>query len=194
MKNSNFYYGRMKSNMRDIQKHVRAIIETLDDNPDREGLIDTPRRYEAFLEEFLSPEEFNPTVFTNEGYNEMVIQRNITFYSICEHHLLPFFGTATIAYIPGDKIIGLSKLARTVDHFSRRLQNQERVTTQIADFLQAELSPKGVGVVLTARHLCMEMRGIKKPAAHTTTSCLYGLFQTNSSTRTEFLDLARTTS
>jgi GTP cyclohydrolase I len=180
--------------MRDIQKHVRAIIETLDDNPDREGLIDTPRRYEAFLDEFLSPEEFNPTVFTNEGYNEMVIQRNITFYSICEHHLLPFFGTATIAYIPGDKIIGLSKLARTVDHFSRRLQNQERVTTQIADFLQSELSPKGVGVVLTARHLCMEMRGIKKPAAYTTTSCLYGLFQTNSSTRTEFLDLARTTS
>jgi len=179
--------------MRDIQKNIRAIIESLDDNPDREGLIDTPRRYEAFLEEFLSPEEFQPTVFTNEGYSEMVIQRNITFYSICEHHLLPFFGTATVAYIPDKKILGLSKLARTVDHFSRRLQNQERITTQIADFLQKELSPKGVGVVLTARHLCMEMRGIKKPNAHTTTSCLYGLFQTNTSTRTEFLDLTRTT-
>ncbi|CAN5372887.1 GTP cyclohydrolase I FolE [soil metagenome] len=179
--------------MKDIQKNIRAIIEAMDDNPDREGLVDTPRRYEAFVKEFLSPEKFEPTVFTNEGYSEMVIQRNITFYSMCEHHLLPFFGTATIAYIPDKKIIGLSKLARTVDHFSRRLQNQERVTTQIADFLQNELSPKGVGVVLTARHLCMEMRGIKKPDANTTTSCLYGLFQTNSSTRSEFLDLARTT-
>lgn len=178
--------------MRDIQKNIRAIIESIDDNPDREGLVETPLRYEAFLEEFLSPDEFKPTVFTNEGYSEMIVERNITFYSICEHHLLPFFGTATVAYIPGDKIIGLSKLARTVDHFSRRLQNQERVTTQIADFLQQELSPKGVGVVLNARHLCIEMRGIKKPGAITTTSCLYGLFQTNSATRSEFLDLART--
>lgn len=178
----------------DIQKHIRAIIEQMDNDPDREGLIDTPRRYEAFITEFLSPEKFEPTVFTNEGYDEMVIQRNITFYSICEHHLLPFFGTATVAYIPDKKIIGLSKLARTVDHFSRRLQNQERITTQVADFLQKELSPKGVGVVLTARHLCMEMRGIKKPDAHTSTSCLYGLFQTNPATRSEFLDLARTTS
>ena len=122
----------------------------------------------------------------------MIVERNITFYSMCEHHLLPFFGTATVAYIPDDKIIGLSKLARMVDHFSRRLQNQERVTTQIADFLQKELSPKGVGVVLNARHLCMEMRGIKKPNAVTTTSCLYGLFQTNPATRSEFLNLART--
>lgn len=178
--------------MKDVQKNIRAIIESLDDNPDREGLADTPRRYEAFLEEFLSPDEFKPTVFTNEGYSEMIVERNITFYSMCEHHLLPFFGTATVAYIPDDKIIGLSKLARTVDHFSRRLQNQERVTTQIADFLQKELSPKGVGVVLNARHLCMEMRGIKKPNAVTTTSCLYGLFQTNPATRSEFLNLART--
>lgn len=180
--------------MKEIQKHIRAIIEQMDNDPNREGLIDTPRRYEAFITEFLSPEKFEPTVFTNEGYDEMVIQRNITFYSICEHHLLPFFGTATVAYIPDKKIIGLSKLARTVDHFSRRLQNQERITTQIADFLQKELSPKGVGVVLTARHLCMEMRGIKKPDAQTSTSCLYGLFQTNPATRSEFLDLARTTS
>lgn len=177
--------------MSDIQKNIRTIIESIDDNPDREGLADTPRRYEAFLEEFLSPAEFNPTAFTSEGYDEMIIQRNITFYSMCEHHLLPFFGTATIAYIPGDKIIGLSKLARTVDHFSRRLQNQERVTMQVADFLNKELSPKGVGVVLTARHLCMEMRGIEKPGAETTTSCLRGLFKTDASTRSEFLDLAR---
>ncbi|TAL15349.1 GTP cyclohydrolase I FolE [Patescibacteria group bacterium] len=177
--------------VRDIQKNIRAIIEALDDDPDREGLLDTPRRYEAFLEEFLSPDEFKPTVFTNEGYSEMIVERNITFYSMCEHHLLPFFGTATVAYIPGDKIIGLSKLARTVDHFSRRLQNQERVTTQIADFLQKELSPKGVGVVLNARHLCMEMRGIKKPGAITTTSCVYGLFRSNDATRSEFLSLAR---
>jgi len=176
--------------MTDIQKNIRAIIESLDDNPDREGLIDTPRRYESFLREFLSPEDFSPTVFTSEGYDEMIVQRNIAFYSMCEHHLLPFFGTATVAYIPGDKIIGLSKLARTVDYFSRRLQNQERVTMQIADFLNNELSPKGVGVVLTARHLCMEMRGIEKPGAETTTSCLRGLFKTDASTRSEFLDLA----
>jgi len=176
--------------MTDIQKNIRAIIESLDDNPDREGLIDTPRRYESFLREFLSPEDFSPTVFTSEGYDEMIVQRNIPFYSMCEHHLLPFFGTATVAYIPADKIIGLSKLARTVDYFSRRLQNQERVTMQIADFLNNELSPKGVGVVLTARHLCMEMRGIEKPGAETTTSCLRGLFKTDASTRSEFLDLA----
>jgi GTP cyclohydrolase I len=177
--------------MTDIQKNIRAIIEAMDDDPSREGLVDTPRRYEAFLKEFLTPEDFEPTVFTNEGYSEMVIQRNITFYSMCEHHLLPFFGTATVAYIPDNKIIGLSKLARTVDHFSRRLQNQERLTTQIADFLQNELSPKGVGVVLTARHLCMEMRGIKKLNAETTTSCLRGMFITDTATRTEFLDLAK---
>jgi GTP cyclohydrolase I len=176
--------------MTDIQKNIRAIIESLDDNPDREGLIDTPRRYESFLREFLSPEDFSPTVFTSEGYDEMIVQRNIPFYSMCEHHLLPFFGMATVAYIPADKIIGLSKLARTVDYFSRRLQNQERVTMQIADFLNNELSPKGVGVVLTARHLCMEMRGIEKPGAETTTSCLRGLFKTDASTRSEFLDLA----
>lgn len=177
--------------MTDIQKNIRAIIKAMDDDPDREGLADTPRRYEAFLKEFLTPDEFEPTVFTNEGYSEMVIQRNITFYSMCEHHLLPFFGTATIAYIPDKKIIGLSKLARTVDHFSRRLQNQERVTTQIADFLQKELSPKGVGVVLTARHLCMEMRGIKKPNAETMTSCLRGMFITDPATRAEFIDLTK---
>lgn len=177
--------------MSDIQKNVQAIIAELDD-PTREGLQDTPRRYEAFLKEFLSPDEFKPTVFTNEGYDEMIIQRNITFYSMCEHHLLPFFGTATVAYIPGEKIIGLSKLARAVDYFSRRLQNQERLTMQIADFLNNELTPKGVGVVLSARHLCMEMRGVEKPGAETTTSCLYGLFQTNPPTRLEFLDLART--
>lgn len=178
--------------MSDIQDNIRTIIESLDDDPGREGLADTPRRYEAFLKEFLAPDSFEPTVFTNEGYDEMIIQRNITFYSMCEHHLLPFFGTATVAYIPGDKIIGLSKLARIVDHFSRRLQNQERVTTQIADFLNKELSPKGVGVVLTARHLCMEMRGIEKPGAETTTSCLRGLFKTDASTRSEFLNLSKT--
>lgn len=176
--------------MSDIREYIRSIIESVDDNPDREGLADTPRRYQAFLDEFLSPTEFNPTVFTNEGYSEMVIQRNITFYSMCEHHLLPFFGTATVAYIPDKKIIGLSKLSRVVDHFSRRLQNQERVTTQIANFLNKELSPKGVGVVLTARHLCMEMRGIEKPGAETTTSCLKGLFKTDASTRSEFLNFS----
>lgn len=177
---------------RDIKQNVLEIISLLDD-PNREGLRDTPKRYEAFLNEFLSPEDFTPTVFDSEGYNEMVIQRNIPFYSLCEHHLLPFFGMATIAYIPDKKIIGLSKLARTVEHFSRRFQNQERITMQVADFIQETLSPKGVGVVLNARHLCMEMRGVKKPGADTTTSCLHGLFMNNPSTRAEFFDLSRTT-
>jgi GTP cyclohydrolase I len=129
------------------------------------------------------------TTFANEGYDEMVLLANIPFYSMCEHHLVPFFGTGAVAYIPDKKIVGLSKLARTLDHFSRRLQNQERVTTQVANFLMETLAPKGVGVVLQARHLCMEMRGIQKPGLQTTTSCLKGNFKSRAETRAEFLRL-----
>lgn len=173
-----------------IQKAVASILSEVDD-PNREGLINTPDRHAKFWAEFLSPPEFSPTVFSSEGYDEMIVQDNIVFYSLCEHHLLPFFGTGTIAYIPKDKIIGLSKLARTLDHFSRRLQNQERVTSEVTDYLQTTLDPKGVGVILQARHLCMEMRGIQKPGAYTTTSALKGLFKTNPQTRQEFLSFRK---
>lgn len=173
-----------------IKEAVSSIIAEID-NPDREGLKRTPERHTKFLEEFLQPPEFSPTVFNSEGYDEMIVQDSVVFYSLCEHHLLPFFGTGTIAYIPKDKIIGLSKLARTIEHFSRRLQNQERITSQVCGYLQSTLDPKGVGVILQARHMCMEMRGVKKPGAYTTTSALKGLFKTNSQTRQEFLSFRR---
>ncbi len=174
-----------------LEKIVQDLLAHLDDRPHREGLRDTPARYERFLQDFLKPEPFTSTVFDNEGYDEMVIQQEIPFYSLCEHHLIPFFGHGTIAYIPDKKIVGLSKLARTLDHFSHRLQNQERLTVQIADFLTETIQPKGVGVLLTARHLCMEMRGIRKPGTYTTTSCLRGNFRSQSATRQEFMQLAR---
>lgn len=169
---------------------IAELIKIIDENPDREGLRSTPARYQRFVKEFFEQRPFNVTVFTNkENYDEMVIQTNIAFYSLCEHHLLPFFGYGAVAYIPNKKIVGLSKLARTLDHFSRRLQTQERITTQVAEFLEDKLEPKGIGVVLTARHLCMEMRGAKKPGTQTTTSCLKGSFKANASTRAEFLQI-----
>lgn len=173
-----------------LQQAIQELIAHMDDRPDREGLRDTPKRYEKFVAEFLKPTPFKPTVFESEGYDEMVIQTGIPFYSLCEHHLVPFFGEGAIAYIPDKKIIGLSKLARALDHFSRQLQNQERITMQVADFLNEAIQPKGVGVILTARHLCMEMRGVRKPGAVTTTSSLRGNFKSKPATRQEFLHLA----
>lgn len=168
---------------------IAQLLKNLDDDPGREGLQKTPERYQRFIKEFFEHQPLRVTVFENENYDEMVIQTNIAFYSICEHHLLPFFGYGAVAYIPDKKIVGLSKLARTLDHFSRRLQTQERITTQVADFLETKLQPKGIGVVLTARHLCMEMRGVEKPGTQTTTSCLKGSFKSNASTRSEFLQI-----
>jgi GTP cyclohydrolase I len=168
---------------------IAKLLKHLDKNPDREGLRETPQRYQKFIKEFFEDRPFNFTVFENEGYDEMVIQTNIAFYSLCEHHLLPFFGYGAVAYIPKQKIVGLSKLTRTLEHFSRRLQTQERITTQVAEFLEEKLQPKGIGVVLTARHLCMEMRGVEKPGTQTTTSCLKGSFKANASTRSEFLQI-----
>lgn len=176
--------------MNKIEENIKQVIEAIDTNSDREGLHDTPQRYARFMSEFTSLPEFSPTVFESEGYDEMVVQTNITFYSLCEHHLLPFFGTGTIAYIPDKHIIGLSKLARMLDHFSHRLQNQERITSQVADYLQKTTKAKGVGVVLNARHLCMEMRGVQKPGATTATSALRGYFKSRPQTRSEFLSLA----
>jgi len=170
---------------------IQKLLEYLDTNPLREGLQDTPRRYADFIKEFFDTQPLDLSVFPNEGYDAMIVQSNIAFYSICEHHLLPFFGYGSIAYIPDKHIVGLSKLSRTLDHFSHRLQTQERLTTQVAECLTDKLHPKGVGVILSARHLCMEMRGAEKPDTRTTTSCLKGSFKASSSTRGEFLQIVQ---
>lgn len=177
--------------METVKDIAKNLLDHIDNDPEREGLQNTPARCQKFLQEFLTAEQFGMTTFDSNGYDEMVVQTEIPFYSICEHHLIPFFGYGAIAYIPSDRIVGLSKLARTLDHFSRKLQNQERVTVEVADFIAASLNPKGVGVVLSARHLCMEMRGIQKPGIATTTSCVQGLFKTNQATRQEFFAIAK---
>jgi GTP cyclohydrolase I len=146
----------------------------------------------AAYAELLTPQEFEPTTFPNrEDYDELVVARSIPFHSLCEHHLLPFHGVAHVGYLPGGRILGLSKLARVVDLFARDLQVQERLTQQIADWLQEHLAPKGVGVVLEAEHLCMSLRGVQKPGTTTVTSALHGLVREDHRTRQEFLQLAR---
>jgi GTP cyclohydrolase I len=158
---------------------------------DDESRRDTPRRIARMYSELLTPEPFDATTFPNDGgYDELVVARDIPFHSLCEHHLLPFTGVAHVGYLPGERIIGLSKLARVVDHFARALQVQERLTTQVANWLQAELSPQGVGVVLEAEHACMSIRGVQKPGATTVTSALHGLVRDDPRTRQEFLALA----
>ncbi len=171
-----------------VEESVRNIIKHFDDE-NREGLKETPGRYLRFLEEFLNPPEFKFTTFNKEGYDEMIIESNIPFYSLCEHHLAPFFGVAHIAYIPGEKIVGISKLPRTLEYYSRRFQNQERITTQVVERLEAELNPKGVAVVIRAQHLCVAMRGVKKHNAWTTTSKMTGVFMNDINCRNEFLQL-----
>jgi GTP cyclohydrolase I len=157
-----------------------------------ESLSGTPRRIAAMYAELLSPAPFNPTTFPNDGdYDELVVAREIPLHSLCEHHLLPFVGVAHVAYLPGERIIGLSKLARVVDYFARSLQVQERLTTQVADWLERELAPKGVGVVVEAEHLCMSLRGVQKHGATTVTSALRGLVRDDPRTRQEFLELTR---
>lgn len=174
-----------------ISENMKNILVSMGEDPKREGLLRTPERYANFLEEFLNPKKFELTSFSSESYDEMIVQTNISFFSLCEHHLLPFFGNGVIAYIPNDKIVGLSKLSRTLEHFSRKLQTQERITSQVAHFLQEHLNPKGVAVLLKARHMCMEMRGIQKSGVETTTSCLIGVFKENSLCRNEFLELTK---
>ena len=166
---------------------LTALGADLDD----ESLRDTPRRMAALYSELLTPSPFNATTFPNDGgYDELVVARDIPFHSLCEHHLLPFVGTAHVAYLPGDRILGLSKLARVVDYFARSLQVQERLTRQVADWLQNELAPKGVGVVIEAEHMCMSLRGVQKHGATTVTSALHGLVRDDPRTRQEFLALA----
>lgn len=168
-------------------EHFREILRILGEDPEREGLAETPLRYIKYLKEFTKKEDFNFTTFTNEGSDAMIIQKDIPFYSMCEHHTAPFFGKATVAYIPGDKIVGLSKLARTVKHYSKNFQNQERITKQVADRLEEELNPGGVAITLSARHFCMEMRGVQVPGTYTVTTELRGAFKNDPTTRAEYM-------
>jgi GTP cyclohydrolase I len=174
------------------ERATRELLTALGADVESESLRDTPRRVAAAYAELLTPQPFAVTTFPNdEGYDELVIARSIPFHSLCEHHLLPFHGVAHVAYLPGERILGLSKLARVVDLFARGLQVQERLTTQVADWVDERLAPKGVGVVLEAEHLCMTIRGVQKPGAVTVTSALRGLVRDDERTRGEFLALTR---
>jgi GTP cyclohydrolase I len=174
-----------------IAKAVREILESIGEDPDRDGLVDTPERVARMYAEICSGIHENPgehlTVTFDAGHDEMVLVRDIPIYSLCEHHMLPFIGNAHVAYIPGrdGRITGLSKVARLVEGFSRRLQVQEKLTVQIADAMEATLEPRGVMVVVEAEHLCMSMRGVKKSGSTTVTSAVRGLFRQNIATREE---------
>jgi GTP cyclohydrolase I len=175
-----------------VEAATRDLLRALGQAPDASGTADTPARVAKAWAEMLSPEPFTATTFENEGgYDELVVVKDIPFWSLCEHHLLPFHGVAHVAYLPGERIVGLSKLARVVDTFARDLQVQERLTVQVADWISDNLRPKGVGVVLEAEHLCMVVRGVKKSGTRTVTSSLRGLLRNDARTRAEFLGLVR---
>jgi len=175
----------------EVQENVTRLLEYFGEDCTREGLQDTPKRFIKFFDEFLNPPKWNCTSFESEGYDEMIVQTDIPFHSLCEHHIAPFFGVGHIAYIPNKRIVGLSKLARTLETFARRLQNQERITQQVAEFLEKELQPLGVAVVIKAKHMCMEMRGVKKHNTFTTTSKMTGTFRDDNKARQEFLNLIK---
>ena len=183
-----------KNNLTMLEKVTKDLLEEIGEDSTREGLLKTPKRvakswkfltggYKANIEEVI-----NGAIF-NEECDEMVVINNIDFYSVCEHHLIPFFGKAHVAYIPKGKVVGLSKIPRIIDVFARRLQVQERMTQQIAKTLNEVLSPRGVAVVLEAQHMCMQMRGVEKQNSHATTSSMTGLFREDERTRKEFLDI-----
>jgi GTP cyclohydrolase IA len=170
---------------------VRRLLAALGQDVDSPHLHDTPRRVAAAYAELLTPEPFTMTTFPNDAeYDELVLVRDVPFRSLCEHHLLPFHGVAHIGYLPADRIVGLSKLARVVEHYARGLQVQERLTQQIADCLQQHLQPNGVAVVLEAEHSCMSVRGVRAAGARTVTSALRGLHRERAATRQEFFALA----
>jgi len=179
-----------------MQETIRQLLEKMGEDPSREGLLATPRRVESALRFLTSGYEadvdavLNNALFTVD-YTEMVIVKDIDFYSMCEHHLLPFFGKCHVAYIPNGRVVGLSKIPRVVDIFARRLQVQERLTNQIAATLLEKVKPLGVGVVLEARHLCMSMRGVQKQNSVAVTSAMLGAFRSDARTRAEFLELIK---
>ena len=173
------------------ERAVADLLAALGQDPDDEHTRDTPRRVAAAYAELLTPRSFNLTTFPNdEGYDELVLARDLPFHSLCQHHLLPFKGVAHVGYLPGDRILGLSKLARVVELFARGLQVQERLTKQVADWLEESLRPKGVGVVLEAEHLCMSLRGVQAAGSTTVTSALHGLLREDQRSRAEFFALA----
>jgi GTP cyclohydrolase I len=186
------YNSQTNVNITVVEETIRQLIKAIGEDPEREGLKNTPDRVSRMYVELLGgyaidPEQIINSALFDINYDEMVLVRDIEFYSLCEHHMLPFIGRAHIAYIPEGKVIGLSKIPRIVDMYARRLQLQERMTRQIADFLQETLKPQGVAVVVEAMHLCSMMRGVKKHDARMTTSAMHGGFRVNLATRQEFL-------
>jgi len=181
-----------------IAELVESLLAELGEDPDRQGLQATPQRVSRALRELtdgygVKPEEVVAEAVFDQDYDEMVVVKDIPFYSLCEHHMLPFFGQVHVGYLPRGKVVGLSKIPRLVEVFSHRLQIQEQMTREIAEALNTTLTPKGVGVVVEARHLCMEMRGVETPGGHMLTSCMLGTFRRDPRTRAEFLDLVRRT-
>lgn len=180
----------------DLAKHYKEVLSQIGEDPEREGLVRTPERMAKAMQYLTHGYDINPDELINqaifhEEYSEMVIVKDIDVYSMCEHHMLPFFGKAHVAYIPDGKIVGLSKVPRVVDAYSRRLQVQERLTIEIRDCIQRTLNPKGVAVVIECSHMCMQMRGVQKQNSVTTTSAFTGLFINNDATRKEFINLVQ---
>jgi len=186
----------MNNNNNKLSNSVRNILEEIGEDSEREGLLKTPERVSKSLSFLtngykLNPEEILKSALFTEEYNQMVLVKDIEVYSLCEHHMLPFFGKAHIAYIPDGTIVGLSKIPRVVDVFARRLQVQERLTDEIKDCIQNTMNPKGVAVVIEAQHLCMQMRGVQKQNSITTSSSFSGIFMSDEKTRAEFMNLIK---
>ena len=190
-------YKKMSDNYnKELADNVKQLLAEIGENPEREGLIKTPERVAKSLDFLTNGYDKNPTeilrsAMFKEEYSQMVLVKDIELYSLCEHHMLPFFGKAHVAYIPNGHIVGLSKIPRVVDVFSRRLQVQERLTDEIKDCLQDTLNPKGVAVVIEAQHLCMQMRGVQKQHSSTTSSAFSGIFMSDEKTRAEFMNLIK---
>ncbi len=190
-------YKKMSDNYnKNLARNIKSVLSEIGEDPEREGLLKTPERVAKSME-FLTngyekdPSEILKSAMFSEDYSQMVLVKDIELYSLCEHHILPFFGKAHIAYIPNGNIVGLSKIPRIVDVFARRLQVQERLTDEIKDCLQDTLNPKGVAVVIEAQHLCMQMRGVEKQHSFTTTSAFSGIFMSDEKTRSEFINLIK---
>lgn len=181
---------------KELADNIKVLLREIGENPEREGLLKTPERVAKSLDFLTNGYDINPSELLTsamfaEEYSQMVLVKDIELYSLCEHHMLPFFGKAHVAYIPSGHIVGLSKIPRIVDVFARRLQVQERLTDEIKDCLQNTLNPKGVAVVIEAQHLCMQMRGVQKQHSSTTTSAFSGIFMSDEKTRTEFMNLIK---